>query len=160
MGKFFLLVTLKIYSSEKLPWIGKVKFWHGSEIGVGYKNGMVWNFAASENKVLTLSFKEYDLIVPTEFNRLYRSSSSYLIISYFFYPNETDQCGIYYQIYFSICSSSSSFLKIGYLFCLTCETIKITMRKQREKRETKKSYSIAKKNLVRGHLFMTSTKKA
>ena len=111
-------------------------------------------------RVKTLSFIEYDLIVPTEFNRLYRSSSSYLIISYFFYPNETDQCGIYYQIYFSICSSSSSFLKIGYLFCLTCETIKITMRKQREKRETKKIILNSKKEFGKGSFIYDVHKKS
>ena len=40
--------------------------------------------------------------------------------------------------------------------------MKITMKAQREKRErkAKTSFSIAKKNLVRSLLFMTSTKKS
>ena len=54
------------------------------------------------------------------------------------------------------------FLNIGYLFCLICKTVKITMNEQRKKRErkTKQSYLIAKKNLVIGHLSMTSVNKS
>ena len=52
-------------------------------------------------------------------------------------------------------------LNCGYLFCLTCKTLKITRRnrerREKEKRKTKPCL-IVKKNFVRDHLFMTSSK--
>ena len=53
-------------------------------------------------------------------------------------------------------------LNCGYLFCLTCKTLKVTRRnrerREKEKRKTKPCL-IVKKNFVRGHLFITSSKK-
>ena len=45
---------------------------------------------------------EYDLIVPTELNKLYNSSLSYLVYFLLFlskWPNETDMCEMHFYIY-------------------------------------------------------------
>ena len=58
-----------------------------------------------------MSSIEYRLIEQTKFHLLYSCYLSYLFISCFTYPNETDLCVMYFYIFFQI-GSTSSFFKL------------------------------------------------
>ena len=97
----------------------------------------------------------------TIFNKLYSSSSVYLInFGHFSSKWNWHVRGLFLDL-FSYLFSHVIFFNRVYLFCSTCETMKITLEEQREntERKSKKSYSVAKRNLVNNYSFMASTKK-
>ena len=70
--------------AEIFVWVAWVKKRHGFDCFVIYSYSI-------ENIVSPV---EYDLIVPTVFNKVF------LVISSFFYPNETDVCVVHFYIYY------------------------------------------------------------
>ena len=94
-------------------------------------------------------------------NRIHQALQHTYFISCFFNPNETFVWCIF-RFIFKFVLPCLLFLNCSYLFCLTCKNNKKTMKEQRvnRQRKTKKIIFNSKKEFVRDHSFMTSTKKS
>ena len=72
----------------------------------------------------------YEILINCT-NRIQQALQLFFVILNLFYI--TDLYVMHFQIYFQICPSSF-FSKFGYLFCLICETMKITVNEQKERK--------------------------
>ena len=76
------------------------------------------------------------------------------------YSNETDLCVIYFKIYFQNYSPSSFFKLWLSLLLLNIQNNENNYEGSGRSEKENKSYLITKKNLAKGHSFMTSAKKS